>query len=73
MNFFSDRQHKAEASSTWPLYDPLMQGQPGEDKTNESYLEILPQDLDICFFKPPFTRRGRIFYSDTQLEGGRIR
>ena len=45
----SDRQHKAEASSTWPPYDPLMQRQPGEDKANESHLEICRRILIAVF------------------------
>ena len=49
MIFFSDRQHKAEASSTWPPYDPLMQRQPGEDKANESHLEICRRILIAVF------------------------
>ena len=49
MIFFSDRQHKAEVSSTWPPYDPLMQRQPGEDKANESHLEICRRILIAVF------------------------
>ena len=45
----SDRRHKAEASSTWPPYDPLMQRQPGEDKANESHLEICRRILIAVF------------------------
>ena len=63
----SDQRYKPEASSTWPLYDPFMQRQPGENlKQIKVTLEFFRRIL-ISVFSSRLSLHSRLFLHNLTL------